>query len=42
VLAFSIGFLYSAVREKVGSIYAISLSHGIINITLFFLAPLYF
>ncbi len=35
VLAFSVGFVFSIVREKTGSIYAISVSHGIINIILF-------
>jgi len=42
VLAFSVGFLYSVVREKTGSIYGISISHGIMNILLFLVAPLYF
>ena len=39
VLAFSIGFMFSVVREKTGSIYGISISHGIINIILFLIAP---
>jgi membrane protease YdiL (CAAX protease family) len=42
LLAFSVGFLYSVVREKTGSIYGISISHGILNILLFLVAPLYF
>ena len=42
VLAFSAGFIYSVVREKTGSIYAISISHGIINILLFLVMPVYF
>jgi len=42
LLAFSVGFVYSIVREKTGSIYGISVSHGIINIILFLVAPLYF
>jgi len=42
VLAFSAGFIYSVVRERMGSIYAISLSHGIINIMLFLVMPVYF
>ncbi|MFZ2070510.1 MAG: type II CAAX endopeptidase family protein [Halobacteriota archaeon] len=42
LLAFSAGFLFSVVREKTGSIYGISISHGIINIILFLLAPFYF
>ena len=41
VLAFSVGFVFSIVREKTGSIYAISVSHGLINIVLFLIAPLY-
>jgi membrane protease YdiL (CAAX protease family) len=39
VLAFSLGFIYSIVREKTGSIYGISISHGIINTILFLIAP---
>jgi len=39
VLAFSLGFIYSIVREKTGSIYMISISHGIINIILFLITP---
>ena len=39
VLAFSAGFVFSVVREKTGSIYGISISHGIINIILFLIAP---
>ena len=42
VLAFSIGFIFSVVREKTGSIYGISISHGIINIILFLIMPVYF
>ena len=42
LLAFSVGFVYSIVREKTGSIYGISISHGIINTILFLVAPLYF
>ena len=42
LLAFSVGFIYSIVREKTGSIYGISVSHGIINTILFLVAPLYF
>ena len=41
VLAFSIGFIFSIVREKTGSIYGISVSHGIINVILFLVVPLY-
>jgi len=39
VLAFSVGLVFSIVREKTGSIYGISISHGIINIILFLIAP---
>nr|QNO53217.1 hypothetical protein HNLOENAD_00017 [Methanosarcinales archaeon ANME-1 ERB6] len=42
LLAFSVGFLYSVVREKTGSIYGISISHGIVNVLLFLVAPVYF
>ena len=42
LLAFSVGFVYSIVREKTGSIYGISISHGLINTILFLVAPLYF
>ncbi len=42
LLAFSAGFVFSIVRDKTGSIYAISLAHGIINIMLFLVAPFYF
>ena len=41
VLAFSIGFIFSVVREKTGSIYGISVSHGVINTILFLIAPYY-
>ena len=39
VIAFSVGLIYSIVREKTGSIYGISISHGIINAILFLIAP---
>ena len=42
VLAFSVGFMFSVVREKTGSIYGISVSHGVINIMLFLVMPVYF
>ena len=42
VLAFFAGFVFSVVREKTGSIYGISLSHGVINIMLFLVMPAYF
>ena len=39
LLAFFVGLAYSIVVMKTGSIYGVSLSHGIINIVLFILAP---
>jgi membrane protease YdiL (CAAX protease family) len=42
VLAGSVGFIYSLVVQKTGSLYGISVSHGIINIILFLIAPSYF
>ena len=42
LLASSVGFIYSLIVEVTGSIYGISISHGIINITLFLIAPFYF
>jgi CAAX amino terminal protease family. len=42
LLAFSVGFLYAVVREKTGSLYGISISHGMMNIVLFLVAPAYF
>ncbi|RZN33947.1 MAG: CPBP family intramembrane metalloprotease [Methanophagales archaeon ANME-1-THS] len=41
LLAFAIGLIWSVVREKTGSIYGISISHGITNIILFILGPAY-
>ena len=41
VLAFSAGFLFSIVRERGGTIYGISIAHGLINVVLFLIAPLY-
>lgn len=38
----AVGFIFAIVRDKTGSIYGISVAHGIINITLFLIAPLYF
>ena len=38
----AVGFLFAVVRDKTGSLYGISFAHGIINITLFLIAPLYF
>jgi membrane protease YdiL (CAAX protease family) len=42
VFAFSVGFVFSVVREKTASIYGTSVSHGVINIVLFLIAPSYF
>ncbi|MGC9445429.1 MAG: CPBP family intramembrane glutamic endopeptidase [Candidatus Methanospirareceae archaeon] len=41
LLAGSIGFIYALVVRKTGSLYGVSISHGIINSTLFLFAPLY-
>jgi len=38
----AVGLIFAVVRDKTGSIYGISFAHGIINITLFLIAPLYF
>lgn len=40
--ACAVGFLFAIVRDKTGSIYGISLAHGIINSVLFLITPLYF
>ena len=42
LLAGSIGFLYSLVVRKTGSLFGVSVSHGVINIMLFLIAPFYF
>ena len=41
LLAGSIGFIYSLVVRKTGSLYGVSISHGIINTILFLIAPAY-
>jgi membrane protease YdiL (CAAX protease family) len=41
LLAGSIGFIYSLVVQKTGSVYGVSISHGIINTILFLIAPAY-
>jgi len=38
----SVGFIYSLVVRKTGSIYGVTISHGMINIMLFLIAPHYF
>ncbi|TET25592.1 MAG: CPBP family intramembrane metalloprotease [Dehalococcoidia bacterium] len=42
LLAFSLGGIYALVVKKTGSLYGVSLSHGVVNIILFLIAPLYF
>jgi membrane protease YdiL (CAAX protease family) len=42
LLAGGIGFVYALVVQKTGSIYGVSISHGVINIVLFLIAPAYF
>lgn len=42
LFAGTVGFVFAIVRDKTGSLYGISCAHGIINITLFLIAPLYF
>jgi hypothetical protein len=42
LLAGSIGFIYAVIVRRTGSIYGVSISHGIINIMLFLIAPAYF
>ncbi len=39
VLAGEIGFIYALVARKTGSIYGVSISHGLINIMLFLIMP---
>ncbi|HDS45773.1 MAG TPA: CPBP family intramembrane metalloprotease [Methanomicrobia archaeon] len=39
LLAGSIGFIFALVVRKTGSVYGVSISHGIINSTLFLFAP---
>lgn len=41
VFAFAVGFLFSVVKIRTKSIIGISLSHGILNCTLFLISPLY-
>jgi membrane protease YdiL (CAAX protease family) len=38
----AVGLIFAVVRDKTGSLYGISFAHGIINITLFLIVPLYF
>jgi membrane protease YdiL (CAAX protease family) len=39
LLAGGIGFIFSLVVRKTGSLYGVSISHGVINVTLFLIAP---
>lgn len=39
VLAGEIGFIYALVARKTGSIYGVSISHGVINVMLFLVMP---
>lgn len=41
LLTASIAFLFSLVVRQTGTIYGVSISHGIINVTLFLIAPAY-
>ena len=42
LLAGSVGFIFSLVVRKTGSLYGVSISHGMINTVLFLIAPAYF
>ena len=42
LLAFSISFVFSLVVRKTGSIFGVTISHGLINIVLFLIAPHFF
>lgn len=42
LLAFTIGGVYALVVRKTGSILGVSVSHGLVNIMLFLIGPLYF
>lgn len=42
LLAFAVGGIYALVVKKTGSILGVSVSHGLVNVTLFLVAPLYF
>jgi len=41
LLAGSVGFVYSLVVRKTGSLYGVTISHGLINSILFLIAPAY-
>lgn len=42
LLAFALGGLYALVVRKTGSIYGVTLSHGLVNVILFLIGPVYF
>ena len=42
LLAGTVGFIFSIVVQKTGSLYGISISHGLINIVLFLIVPSFF
>lgn len=42
LLAFALGGVYALIVRKTGSIYGVSMSHGLVNVLLFLVAPLYF
>ena len=41
LLAFTLGGVYALVVRKTGSIYGVTLSHGLVNIILFLIGPIY-
>jgi membrane protease YdiL (CAAX protease family) len=41
LLAGSVGFIYALVVRKTGSLYGVSISHGVINTAMFLIAPAY-
>ncbi len=41
LLAFAIGGVYAIVTRKTGSIYGVTLSHGLVNVMLFLIGPVY-
>lgn len=42
LLAFALGGAYALVIRKTGSLFGVSVSHGLVNVILFLIAPLYF
>ena len=41
LLAFALGGVYALVVKKTGSIYGVALSHGLVNVILFLISPVY-